>query len=164
MMVKQIYWVASDKSLYLFHRGFVWMHERIGYLCFVLHGHESCYNPPCYNPPCYVICWSSCCYSDPAFEVSTQDHRFTRGHTHGLRFGTRYLLALMTADPGVWLLCAGSFEGWDETPQQLLVGQRICFLTLQFWGCYRPFCPSCCFPEIRDAVNSIGLWSSGREQ
>lgn len=140
MMVKQIYWVASDKSLYLFHRGFVWMHERIGYLCFVLHGHESCYNPPCYNPPCYVICWSSCCYSDPAFEVSTQDHRFTRGHTHGLRFGTRYLLALMTADQVFGSSVLGALRDGMKLLNSYLWDREFVFWPCSFGG-LSPFLP-----------------------
>lgn len=57
--------------------------------------------------------------SDPAFEERTQDHRFICGHHTWFKVWLE--IPMLAPDPSVWLLCAGSFEGWAENLQQLLV-------------------------------------------
>lgn len=161
MMIRQILWVASDKSPYLFLWVFLWIHERIHCLCDVLYGHESCYNP------CVVLFGEVCAAA--VLQQLQWAHRSTGSPvvtTQGLRLGTRYFCELWWLLTQAWLLCAGSFEGWAETLNSCLCDREFVFCPCSFRGrgCLHPFCPSWCFPEIRDAVESTGQWSSGREQ
>lgn len=162
MMITQILWVTSDKSPYLFLWVFLWIHERIHCLCDVLYGHESCYNP------CVVLFGEVCAAA--VLQQLQWAHRSTGSPvvtTHGLRLGTRYFCEL-------WWLLAQVFgssvlgalrDGLKPSTAACVTENLFSVLAvLGVGGVVTLFAHHGAFQKSRDAVESTGQWSSGREQ